>query len=49
MESRFAPYLPAGRLGRPEEIAELALFLAASSPAFLQGQDIVIDGGYIIH
>ncbi len=49
MASRFAPYLPAGRLGRPEEIAELALFLAASSPAFLQGQDIVIDGGYTIH
>jgi NAD(P)-dependent dehydrogenase (short-subunit alcohol dehydrogenase family) len=49
MAARFAPYLPAGRLGRPEEIAELALFLASSSPAFLQGQDIVIDGGYIIH
>jgi len=49
LKSRFASYLPLGRLGRPEEIAELALFLAESSPAFLQGQDIVIDGGYTLH
>jgi NAD(P)-dependent dehydrogenase (short-subunit alcohol dehydrogenase family) len=41
--------LPLGRFGTPEEIADLAFYLAFSSPAFLQGQDIVIDGGYIIH
>jgi len=41
--------VPAGRLGEPMEIADVALFLAASSPAFLQGQDIVVDGGFIIH
>jgi len=41
--------VPLGRLGDPGEIAELALYLAARSPAFLQGQDIVIDGGFIIH
>jgi len=46
---RVEQYIPAGRLGEPEEIAELALYLASSSPAFLQGQDLVIDGGYIIH
>ena len=46
---RVEQYIPAGRVGQPEEIAELALYLASSSPAFLQGQDIVIDGGYIIH
>lgn len=46
---RLDQYVPAGRLGQPGEIADLALYLAASSPAFLQGQDIVIDGGYIIH
>ncbi|MCA3071005.1 MAG: SDR family oxidoreductase [Rhodocyclaceae bacterium] len=49
LAARFAQYLPAGRLGRPEEIAELALFLAASSPAFLQGQDVLVDGGYTLH
>ena len=46
---RVEQYIPAGRVGEPEEIADLALYLASSSPAFLQGQDIVIDGGYIIH
>jgi NAD(P)-dependent dehydrogenase (short-subunit alcohol dehydrogenase family) len=46
---RVEQYVPAGRLGEPEEIADLALYLAASSPPYLRGQDIVIDGGYIIH
>lgn len=46
---RVEQYVPAGRVGEPEEVAELAFFLASSAPAFLQGQDIVIDGGYIIH
>jgi len=41
--------VPAGRLGKADEIAEVALFLASSSPHFLQGQDIVVDGGFIIH
>ncbi|MBC7781995.1 MAG: SDR family oxidoreductase [Proteobacteria bacterium] len=49
LNARFAHYLPGGRMGTPEEIAELAVFLASAAPAFLQGQDIVIDGGYIIH
>ena len=48
-KKRVEQYVPFGRLGEPEEIAELALYLATASPAFLQGQDIVIDGGYIIH
>ena len=41
--------VPAGRFGEPHEIANVALYLASSSPGFLQGQDIVVDGGYIIH
>lgn len=49
VEARFKNYLPLGRLGEPSEIAELALFLATAAPSYLQGQDIVIDGGYINH
>ncbi len=49
LATRFAPCLPCGRMGQPEEIAELALFLAAAAPAFLQGQDVIIDGGYTLH
>lgn len=35
-----------GRFGRPEEIAELALYLASDAAAFTTGQAHVIDGGW---
>src|SRR5258705_433500 len=34
-----------GRLGDPEDVANLALFLASSESAYITGTDIVIDGG----
>jgi len=46
---RLKTYLPAGRLGEPEEIADLALFLASTPATYLQGEDICIDGGYTSH
>jgi NAD(P)-dependent dehydrogenase (short-subunit alcohol dehydrogenase family) len=46
---RLKTYLPAGRLGEPEEVAELALFLASTPATYLQGEDICIDGGYTSH
>ena len=42
-------YLRTGRRGTPEEIAEVALFLATAAPEFLIGQNIVVDGGYTLH
>jgi len=41
--------VPVGRFGTPEEIAEVIGFLATSAGRFLQGHDLVVDGGYIIH
>lgn len=38
--------VPMKRLGRPEEIAEVALFLASEANTFLTGQNIVVDGGF---
>jgi NAD(P)-dependent dehydrogenase (short-subunit alcohol dehydrogenase family) len=35
-----------GRLGRPEEIARAALYLASDASAFMTGSDLLIDGGY---
>jgi NAD(P)-dependent dehydrogenase (short-subunit alcohol dehydrogenase family) len=40
--------IPVGRFGTPEEVAEIVVFLATSEGRFLQGHDLVIDGGYII-
>jgi len=38
--------VPLGRFGKPEEIAELAWFLATTPAQFLHGSNIIIDGGY---
>jgi NAD(P)-dependent dehydrogenase (short-subunit alcohol dehydrogenase family) len=47
--ARLRTYVPTGRYGEPDEIADVALFLATSSPGFLQGENIVVDGGYTLH
>lgn len=36
---------PAGRVGKPEDIAELALYLCSDKAGFITGQNFVIDGG----
>lgn len=38
--------IPAGRLGKPEEVADLMLFLASEKAGFISGAVITIDGGY---
>jgi 3alpha(or 20beta)-hydroxysteroid dehydrogenase len=43
-ENRFRA-LPAGRIGEPEEVASLAVFLASDESAFITGTELVIDGG----
>ncbi len=36
---------PAGRVGKPEDIAEMALFLCSDKAGFITGENICIDGG----
>jgi 3-oxoacyl-[acyl-carrier protein] reductase len=38
-------YCPLGRLGKAEEVAELAVFLASPSAGYINGQDLHVDGG----
>ena len=38
---------PIGRMGRPDEVAELALFLCSDAASFITGSDYAIDGGFI--
>jgi len=37
---------PIGRMGTPEEIAALALYLCSPAASFITGADIPIDGGF---
>ena len=41
----FVERQPMGRLGTPEEIAALAVYLASDAAQFVTGQAVVIDGG----
>jgi NAD(P)-dependent dehydrogenase (short-subunit alcohol dehydrogenase family) len=38
---------PIGRMGQPDEIAELALFLCSDAAAFITGSNVPIDGGFV--
>ena len=40
--------IPIGRVGRPIDIANLAVFLASGESSFITGQYIVSDGGYTL-
>jgi 3-oxoacyl-[acyl-carrier protein] reductase len=40
--------VPMGRLGEPEEIAEVVMFLAGERAAYVTGQTIAVDGGMVM-
>jgi NAD(P)-dependent dehydrogenase (short-subunit alcohol dehydrogenase family) len=41
----FKSQIPRGEMGRPEEIATVALFLASSDSSFVNGIELFVDGG----
>ena len=44
---QLAKTQPIGRMGKPSEIAELALFLCSDAASFITGSDYPIDGGFL--
>jgi NAD(P)-dependent dehydrogenase (short-subunit alcohol dehydrogenase family) len=42
-----ADVIPIKKIGTPEDIAKLALFLASDESSYIHGEDIVIDGGFL--
>jgi gluconate 5-dehydrogenase len=47
-QAQFEANVPMGRLGEPEEIAPLALYLASEASRYMTGAVLVLDGGYTL-
>jgi NAD(P)-dependent dehydrogenase (short-subunit alcohol dehydrogenase family) len=43
---RRAAAIPVGRIGTPEDMAQVVLFLASDRADFVNGQEIIVDGGF---
>ncbi|MFG2553399.1 SDR family NAD(P)-dependent oxidoreductase [Streptomyces sp. NPDC048581] len=47
LDELYRKLVPLGRIGRPEEVARLALFLTSDDSSYITGQPFVVDGGWL--
>ena len=47
VDELYQKLVPLGRIGQPEEVAPLALFLTCEDSSYITGQPFVIDGGWL--
>ena len=47
MFAKLAATQPIGRMGTPQEVADLALYLCSDAASFATGTDYPIDGGFL--
>jgi acetoacetyl-CoA reductase len=45
LDTKIIPQIPVGRLGKPEEVAELVAYICQDEAAFMTGSNIAINGG----
>ncbi|MFP4275352.1 MAG: SDR family NAD(P)-dependent oxidoreductase [Paracoccaceae bacterium] len=46
--AQAASFIPAGRVGEPEDIADVILFLASDAARYMTGQVVTVDGGLLV-
>ncbi|ANB75663.1 acetoacetyl-CoA reductase [Paraburkholderia phytofirmans] len=49
LDTKILPQIPVGRLGKPEEVAALVLYLCSDDAGFVTGSNLAINGGQHMH